>query len=190
MIHTRDLVADSIRNDPQVLAACEAIDKELLAIYDCIPSIEFWPNVEDQWPPLLDVLAWEMHVDIWQGWEGDLDRDLKIQLINESIVWHQKKGTKWMVEHMVQTIYAEGFVTEWYQYGGNPYFFKISIRSQLTPPMFVRLVSSVMAVKNVRSWIETVELLQDPIMLQLYIGIAVTVWVNTKITWIKNDRPV
>jgi P2-related tail formation protein len=91
MWKTIEIVPSSIRNDPQVQAACGAIDQELAQIYDCIPSILFWPFVEDQVPPLLDMLAWEMHVDIWQGWEGDLDNETKIQLINQSIDFHRHK---------------------------------------------------------------------------------------------------
>ena len=49
-------------------------------------------------------LGWEMHVDVWAGWEGDLSIEKKRQLIDESIEWHRHKGTKWAVERMLQTV--------------------------------------------------------------------------------------
>src|SRR6267142_3705518 len=120
MWRTIEIVPSSIRGDPQVVAACEAIDKELQAIYagflpeTATPSILFWPFVDQQVPPLLDELFWEMHVDIWQNIEGEpLTVDKKRELINESIDWHRHKGTRWIVNEMLSTVFQQGRVTEW-----------------------------------------------------------------------------
>lgn len=155
MWNTIDIVPSSIRNDPQVQAACAAIDIELKSIYDCIPSICFWPFIDQQVPPLLDVLAWEMHVDVWQGWEGDLTVEQKRDLINQSIDWHQHKGTKYAVERMLHTVFSKAYVAEWYQYGGNPYFFRLVVEEQISDPdKLARLTDAINAVKNERSWME------------------------------------
>ena len=119
MWRTIDIVPSSIANDPQVQAACDAIDAELQAIYGCMSEVPggilFWPFVDQQVPPMLDVLAWEMHVDVWQGWEGDLSVEQKRDLINQSIDWHRHKGTRYAVDQMLRTVFQEGAVTEWYQ---------------------------------------------------------------------------
>jgi phage tail P2-like protein len=176
MTSSLELVAPSIRNDPQVIAACKAIDIELEAIYEEIPSILFWPFIEQQTGTMLDILGWEMHVDVWQGWEGTLTDEKKIELINQSIAWHQKKGTKWAVETLVQTIFAKCYVTEWFEYGGNPFFFKIILKEQVTDlPKILRLIDAVMNVKNVRSWIESVDIIQQPIPTSLRISIVVVI---------------
>jgi hypothetical protein len=196
MWRTIDLVPDSIANDPQVIAACEAIDIELAEIYDDIPAINFWPNVEQQSGAMLDVMMWEMHVDIWQNWEDELTDDDKILLINESIDWHQHKGTPWAVEEMIDKVFGPGVavLTEWFQYRGssisanipvgNPvpakvppdspavgppagslpvgpgwrYKFRIDVDPDLnlTPEQLDILTRAVLAVKNLRSWIEEI----------------------------------
>lgn len=156
MFNTIDIVPDSIKSDPQVIAACGAIDKELAEIYAEIPSICFWPFVDQQIPPLLDVLAWEMHVDVWQGWEGDLSVEKKRELINQSIDWHQHKGTKWAVEQMLKTVFTDAYVTEWYQYGGAPYFFRIITRDPIVDPdKLATVIQAIYAVKNERSWLDS-----------------------------------
>lgn len=187
MISSIDLVTDSIRNDPQVRAACYAIDQELQEIYNELPSILFWPFVDQQVPPLLDMLAWEMHVDVWQGWEGDLDIATKRKLIDESIDWHQHKGTKWAVEYMCKTLFTNAYVTEWYQYGGNPFFFKIVLNQQLTEEALSTLITSVYAVKNARSWLENVEI-TTRINQQLYVYIIVRTRVTIRIPVATNSR--
>lgn len=191
MWKTIDLVPESIRLDPQVIAACKSIDNELKALYKDIPEVCFWPFVEKQVPPLLDVLAWEMHVDHWQGWEGSLSNEKKIELINKSIDWHQHKGTKYAVEQMVRTIFAEGYVSEWFQYGGRPFFFKIILKPQeqvINGEQLKILVESVYATKNVRSWIEAIELTQGTIPQQLYMVVVTGISVNVRIPVSTNPK--
>jgi P2-related tail formation protein len=158
MWHTLEIVPSSIRNDPQVQASCASIDKELEAIYADIPSINFWPHVEDQVEPLLDIMFWEYHVDFYQMVvDGSpLTREKKVELINASIEWHSHKGTKWVVEEVLRTVWATAKVVEWYEYGGRPYYFKIRTDENVAADMalFQRVWEAVMAVKNVRSWLE------------------------------------
>ena len=118
-------------------------------------GILFWPFTDDQVEPLLDLLLWEMHVDIWQNIEGDpLTREKKQELLNESIDWHRHKGTPWAVNEMLKVLFNQGRVTEWYQYGGEPYFFRIGFEGDLTGVQFDRILEAVYAVKNVRSWLD------------------------------------
>jgi phage tail P2-like protein len=165
MWRTIDIVPSSIREDPQVQAACEAIDAELQQIYTEFlpesaastgqPSICFWPFVMQQVPPLLDVLAWEMHVDVWAGWEGTLDLETKRRLIEESIHWHQHKGTRYAVDQMLATVFKQGVVTEWYEYGGRPYYFRIITEDEIVDPdQLLAVIDGIYAVKNVRSWLD------------------------------------
>lgn len=159
MWKTLEIVPSSIRNDPQVISACEAIDAELEAIYECMSAVPggilFWPFTDQQTEPMLDIIAWEMHVDIWQGWDGDLTVEEKRDLINKSIEWHRHLGTKGVVEDMLRTVFKTGYVSEWYEYGGRPYYFRVTLQEPLgNAERLQRVMDGIMAVKNVRSWME------------------------------------
>jgi phage tail P2-like protein len=185
MFKTLDICPSSIQGDPQVQAACASIDQQLQELYGEIPSICFWPNIDEQVPPLLDVLAWEMHVDVWQGWEGDLDNATKRQLINQSIDWHQHKGTKYAVEQMLQTVFKQGTVTEWYEYGGRPYFFRIITEDDIIDPAkLLTVINAVYAVKNERSWLDAFIRSRQQVQ-TLWVGMAVTQQITTKIKMAK-----
>jgi hypothetical protein len=157
MIRLIELVPESIREDPQVQAACESIDRQLLEINDDIPQVAFWPNLDQQVPPLLDVMMWEYHVDLHQMiTDGrDLTNEEKRALIDKSIIWHQKKGTKWAVEQVLETAWRPGgaYVVEWFEYGGEPYRFRLMVEdATISPEVEERIWQAVMEVKNVRSW--------------------------------------
>ena len=192
MWKTLEIVPSSIRDDPQVIAACEAIDKELVAIYDetaAVPDgILFWPFVDQQFPPLLDILAWEMHVDVWAGWEADLDVETKRALINQSIDWHRHKGTRYAVDQMLRTVFKQGTVTEWYEYWGLPYFFRISFEGDITGTQWEQIKTAVFAVKNVRSWLDG--FITNRLYLQtLWHGIVTNQWISTKINYTEITHP-
>jgi phage tail P2-like protein len=186
MWKTIEIVPSSIRNDPQVIAACDAIDQELQSMYDCMGSVPggilFWPFVDQLVPPLLDVLAWEMHVDIWQGWDGALDVPTKVDLINQSIDFHRHKGTRYAVDQILQTVFKQGTVTEWFEYGGRPYFFRIVFEDDVTGAQWNSILEAVYAMKNVRSWLDTPGFVKTRQQKQqLWQGIVVCQYVTTTI---------
>jgi phage tail P2-like protein len=178
-----------------VQSASEAIDAELLAIYECMASVPggilFWPFTDEQLEPMIDVIAWEMHVDVWAGWDGDLSIEQKRDLINKSIDWHQHLGTKYAVEQMLRTVFRTGFVSEWYEYGGNPYFFRVTISEPITDQARLdRCIAGIMAVKNVRSWMEEIVAPSDTSRAFMYVAVIITQIVeNMSIPVSANPRP-
>ena len=195
MNKTAEIAPSSIASDPQVTSAAEAIDAELLAIYECMAAVPggilFWPFTDQLESPMLDVIAWEMHVDVWAGWDGDLNTAQKRDLINQSIDWHQHLGTKYAVEQMLQTVFRTGYVSEWYQYGGNPYFFRVTINEPLVDADRVkRVMDGIMAVKNVRSWMEEMVIPSFTSRAQMYVAVIIGQRIkNTYIPVSTNPNP-
>lgn len=77
--------------------------------------------------PLLDLLAWQLHVDNY-----DIARTYaeRLEMVKTAIAVHRKKGTPWAVETAVTAALGnvETTVTEWYDYeGGQPYHFKVLV---------------------------------------------------------------
>lgn len=163
MWRTIDILPSSLQGDPQVEAACEALDRQLVNLYRDIPQVAFWSNIPEQIPPLLDMMLWEYHVDnlqmILDG--AELTIEQKRQMLDDSILWHQKKGTKWLLEKALQILYGDIVqVVEWYEYGGKPYFFKVQTRESglfNDPEIRSRMMDAIMQLKNVRSWLEAFE---------------------------------
>jgi phage tail P2-like protein len=195
MNKTIEIAPSSISGDPQVQAAAEAIDDELLAIYDCMSQVPggilFWPFADVQDETMTDVLAFELHVDVWQGWDGDLSLEQKRDLINKSIDWHQHLGTKYAVEQMLRTVFRTGYVTEWYEYGGTPYHFRVTIAEPIVDQARLdRCIAGIMAVKNVRSWMEEIVTPSDTSSAFMYVAVIITqILENMSIPVSENPRP-
>ena len=122
---------------------------ENIYIYSCIE------NLPDH---ILDYLAIEFDLPYY---EDSLNRDTKIRLLKEGFNWRRTAGTVAGVETLAQKMFGEGRVTEWYEYGGDPGKFKITTNAPLVEDMeeFFRVL--LRKEKNVKSWLEYIEIIRD-----------------------------
>ena len=152
-----DLVPPSIRDDQKVQAAAAAIDKELQAVTANISQTILIARIDELSEPVLDLLAWQFHVDFYEPIGFSIDK--KRAMIKQSIAWHRHKGTPWAVEQVVTAAFARAEVLEWFDYGGDPYYFKIRTIDILTnDEAYHGLVRAINTVKNTRSWLDGIQI--------------------------------
>jgi len=105
----------SINYDNQVKSAGTAFDNQMWEIIDDTGQVLFIPNIMNITDPtLVDILAWQFHVDFY-----DPTRDLEFRkgLVQMSISWHRRKGTVSLVQEVVDTFWPGiAFIEEWFQY--------------------------------------------------------------------------
>lgn len=113
--HLIDLCTPSISYDRQVQSACFAFDQQMWEIIDDTGQVIFIPNImglTDE--TLVDILAWQFHVDFY-----DKTRDLEFRktLVQQSIVWHKTKGTVALVQWVLDTYFpGQCTLQEWFEY--------------------------------------------------------------------------
>ena len=148
-----DILPENLLADEKVYAAAKAVDDELQRLIASCVEVLHLPRLDELPEEVIDLLAWEWHVDFY---EPSADIATKRQLVRESIAWHRIKGTKAAVEKMAQTVFKGGVVTEWFEYGGEPYHFRIDVLNapNMTEESRERLLAVVNASKNTRSWLD------------------------------------
>ena len=164
-----DLMPDSIKNDPKIKAVCNALDNELRKINDLTKEILLLPRLNSLPESILDLLAWQWHVDFYEP--IGMDIETKRSLIRKSIADHRIKGTPASVETLFANVFNGGRISEWYEYGGNPYHFKISAlgRQIASEEQLSEFKHALETTKNVRSWLDEIEVsLSD--LLEMYIA--------------------
>lgn len=165
-----DLVPPSIRDDPEVQAAAAALEGELQSVTAAIPTTLLISRIDELEEDVIDALAWQWHVDFY---EPGISLDQKRTLVKTSISQHRRKGTPYAVEQVVKAILIDAIVQEWFEYGGQPFHFRvIKINGQVAPEMYSRLKRAVDTVKNTRSWLEGVSLYREMPGL-VYVGAVV-----------------
>lgn len=153
-----DILPNSILTDPQITSAAKALDAELQSVTRAVVETLHLPRLDVLPETVVDLLAWQWHVDYYEPIGMDLDT--KRRLVRESIAWHRMKGTPAAIEAVASAAFDKTTVKEWYEYGGKPYYFKIVTEDVTTDKDTLnRLRRAVDSVKNVRSWLEEIEFL-------------------------------
>ncbi len=86
-----DILPESIKLDELAVNAAKAIDDELQEVTGDIKYELIIPRIDELSGSVLDLLAWQFHVDLY---DPDWAAEIKRGLIKEFVAWHQIKGTK------------------------------------------------------------------------------------------------
>ncbi|WP_080081704.1 phage tail protein I, partial [Salmonella enterica] len=81
----------------------------------------------------------------------------KRELIKQAIELHKYKGTPWAVRRVLEILSLPGTISEWFEYGGKAYFFKVEIKlinQGMDENLFNNLVDLIHEYRNVRSKLE------------------------------------
>ncbi|MBF9049883.1 phage tail protein I [Roseobacter sp. HKCCD9010] len=105
---------------------------------------------------LLGWLAWAFSVETW---EASWPEATKRAVIKRSIELHRLKGTIGAVRRALETLGYAIDISEWFEYGGTPYTFRIavdvlgshSLGIEISPDLLAEIVEVIDNVKPVRA---------------------------------------
>lgn len=106
-------------------------------------------------------LAEQFHITGKEGWINCKTTEEKRNLIKNSLNLHRFKGTKYALIRVLDILGLNGEVEEWFEYDGNPYYFKVSLTSfnfSSDNTLLNNLIDLINEYKNVRSHLESIEL--------------------------------
>lgn len=141
----------ALRNDPSVVALTEALADVLAARPAEIDRLFIYLAIDTLEEPLLDILAYDFKVD-W--WDPDYSLEEKRRTLKDSWRVHKLLGTKAAVETAISAIYPDTKVSEWWEYGGRPYHFRISVNvseETIASEKLRQVLARVRYYKNLRS---------------------------------------
>lgn len=142
---------------PNATAEEKAIASALSRLSDVpVPIRELW-NPDSCSADLLPWLAWALSVDVWNA---EWPEAKKRQVIKAAIVVHRHKGTPYAVEEAFRAINIRATVKDWFEYGGDPYKFKLAVDvldEGLDEATYAMIEEVVGKTKNVRSHLDTIE---------------------------------
>lgn len=140
---------------PEDQAMAQAINAMLTYVFEKSKVLDPRNELPD-W--LLDITAWEKHVDFY---DASLPVETKRELINKALFFHRTKGTKGAVEDLVQTVFGDGQVLEWFEYDGQPFHFKVRTNNiSATNEKAQQFIRAINSVKRKTTVLEKVELIE------------------------------
>ena len=118
----RKLLPRFMREDLAVKGLSLGIDIIVPTLSSSIQKLTRWDKIDELTETELDELAWELNIS-WYDSKADIS--VKRELIRNSDMVHQTLGTKWAVEKVISDHFGSGYITEWFEYEGEPGHFRV-----------------------------------------------------------------
>lgn len=118
------IVPPALTHDPAMMARAAADAEALAARLAEIDRVRIISNIDALDETVLDILARDFKVD-W--WDPEYSIEEKRRTLKGSWRVHKTLGTKAAVETAIRAIYPLTTVEEWFEYGGEPYHFRLNI---------------------------------------------------------------
>jgi phage tail P2-like protein len=149
------ILPDSLKTDKNTVFIIQAISETMQNLSEEIFILDPDKKLDGT---ALDLVAWEEHVDFY---DPSLPIDRKQYLVDNAMKFHKKKGTPAAVEDLISTVFEDGEVVEWFEYGGTPYTFKVLTNNvAVTNEKAADFIRALDSIKNLRSRLEKVEITQ------------------------------
>lgn len=144
---------DVLKDDEKMLALASSIAEVLSGRVEEINKLKIYTRIDELPEDLLDILAYDFKVD-WYGYNYGLDA--KRSLIKNSFNVHRHIGTRGAVEKALSDIYPGSEVEEWFEYGGDPYYFRVilDVTNQRVSITQAEIVKAIDIYKSLRSHLE------------------------------------
>ena len=159
-----------MRDDPTVIGLANAMNKIIPDLTKSIQRVTDWDKIDQLSEAELDELAWELNI-LW--YDKGAPVATKRDLVKNSDRVYRHLGTKWAVENVIRAYFGDGYIEEWFEYGGQPGHFRVVSSN---PTMNAEKIGEFMAilekVKRASSHLDTItiNLAAD---IQLATGMAV-----------------
>lgn len=142
--------------DARTKAFMYACDRQIEKLLQYTEKVKVWCAIEAVDEKHLDFIAEECRALFYST---ELDPEKKRQLIINTQYWYMKLGTLSAIKEMVDIVFpgAENAVTEWHEYGGEPYHFKVSADADSSQEGIEEFRRMIEKVKNARSLFDGLE---------------------------------
>lgn len=155
------ILPSSISGDATVKDIVQAISGRLAQLGEQAELVLILPRLKKLPEEIVDELAWQYHVDFY-----DVAANItkKRELVRKAIARHRYKGTPAAVEEVCSAAFDSAEVLEWYDYGGEPYHFRVRMVQESIPDeaVMAEMVKAVNSAKNVRSWLDGLTFYYQP----------------------------
>lgn len=149
-----DILPEALSEDPHAQALGYALQMAMQRLIGYCQNISLYAAIDTVPEQILDLLAVEFNT---QYYDDTMDVEIKRTLIKSTLAWYTQTGTAAAVRELIESVFGIGEVEEWFEYGGEPYHFRIrTYNVSATDEMLQLAENLVRSVQNARSHLEEV----------------------------------
>lgn len=158
-----DSMPEVINREPWAKAMAITVRNQMRKLITYADRTTLYAAVDSMPDNILDIMAIDLRVP---EYSESYSIAIKRSLVKGAYSYWSKAGTKAAVESLCRDIFGDANVVEWFDYNGQPGYFKVSTTNPaITEDNVTEFKAAVRAINRISAWIETVELtLTMPVM--------------------------
>lgn len=146
-----------LKEDTDIIAISYAFKMAMQKLIQFSQTIKLYANIDGVPEELLDLMAIEMRC---QYYDEAMEIEIKRNVIKNTLAWYAKGGTVSAVNEMIQTVFGEGNMVEWYEFDGEPGTFYVETGEELSPDAVKRFGNVIEKVKAKKSHLVNVKVMR------------------------------
>lgn len=151
-----DILPDNIKRDPIVIAISYAISNVIKKIVNYADKSGIYASIDILDEDILDLLAVELRSKYYGAW---LSLEEKRTIIKRTLLWYCRAGTLSAVQELVDFVFQDAHIEEWFQYGADAFLFQLIVNvisQDISLDRYIDFIRALYEVKNTRSHLDKV----------------------------------
>lgn len=111
-----------MRGDGAVIGLSKAMNELFPPLAAASRKLTRWDKIDQMTDEELDEMAWELNI-LW--YDKTASTAAKREVVKNSDLVYKRLGTQWAVENVIEAYFGDGYVLNWYEYGGEAGHFRV-----------------------------------------------------------------
>lgn len=168
-----DILPSAVAEAKQIKALAYAVTQQIQAICVYADGASTYATVASVPEKVLDYLAIELRTPTY---DETYSVKIKRELVQETLIFYTKMGTPSAVNQIIESVFGSGYITEWWEYDGDPYHFKATTTNpSITGDDVASFRAALESVKRLSAWLDEVVLELSTEATMMYVG----TWLHT-----------
>lgn len=166
---------DVLRENENTRALGRAVAEALESGKDMISLLRLYGNLDELPERILDILAAELRT---QYYDTALPIETKRTLIRNTLLWYKKAGTLSALRELVESVFGECQIREWFDYEGEPGHFRLeSVDVAAAINNLPRFMDALQRVKRLSAHLDEISA-EALFEIRSVVGLALQSWIR------------
>jgi len=173
-----EILPFNIKSDNiEVQALSYAVQQSLSMLCKFSDGVRIMAAIDNMPEKVINNLAVELNLPCFHP-ESNID--VKRTLVKDAFIWHTIAGTASAIRRYFSTISQDTDIQEWFDYGGDPYHFRIIVtvpeNQEVTEDILIDMAQQIVKLKNARSILDEALIVKEhnqDMQQAMAIGVAV-----------------
>ncbi len=168
-----DIMPENMASQPETQAFAYALGRQIEKLCAYADGIHIYAAVDSMPEKILDVLAVELRTP---AYNQKFSIEVKRALVEGTLTFYTHMGTPAACNQIIETIFGNGFIKEWFDYDGEPHHFRAYVwnSGQVNQESLTEFRRVLKCVKRLSSWLDSIitvtELETEPIQVKTGLG--------------------